>query len=173
MERVASSLKKGFMTLLVSLIFLISPNSPAYAGWTSISIVLPDMDGWWLNGVHFPSSNEGWAVGIDHVDPCGLGKPPSPPKGVLLKFSSSSVPLIGDLENPSNGQKVSGIRAIYGWALDGAGITRVELFIDDQFYIREFFSDKFYGIIGGGVIYHDDFITGNWHGVCACPQYAR
>jgi N-acetylmuramoyl-L-alanine amidase len=36
------------------------------------------------------------------------------------------------LENPVNGQKVSGILPIYGWALDKKGITQVEFFIDDQ-----------------------------------------
>ncbi len=40
---------------------------------------------------------------------------------------------IATLENPIDGQKVSGILPIYGWALDQKGITKIELFIDDQF----------------------------------------
>jgi len=43
-----------------------------------------------------------------------------------------SLPLIGFLENPSDGQTVSGISTIHGWALDGKGITKVEWFVDDQ-----------------------------------------
>ncbi len=39
---------------------------------------------------------------------------------------------IGNLESPANGQTVSGIAAIYGWALDRTGISRIELLIDDQ-----------------------------------------
>lgn len=39
---------------------------------------------------------------------------------------------IGNLENPTNGQIVSGIAPIYGWALDATGISKIELFIDDQ-----------------------------------------
>jgi len=41
--------------------------------------------------------------------------------------------LIAALDNPLNGQKVSGVLPIYGWALDQKGIARIELFIDDQF----------------------------------------
>lgn len=40
---------------------------------------------------------------------------------------------IANLDNPTTGQKVSGILPIYGWALDPKGITKIELFIDDQF----------------------------------------
>jgi hypothetical protein len=39
---------------------------------------------------------------------------------------------IAVLENPVQGQKVSGILPIYGWALDKKMVTKVELFIDDQ-----------------------------------------
>jgi len=38
----------------------------------------------------------------------------------------------GLIENPSDGQKVSGIATIHGWALDEKGVTGVELFINDQ-----------------------------------------
>jgi hypothetical protein len=40
---------------------------------------------------------------------------------------------IANLDNPTNGQKVSGILPIYGWALDPKGITKIDLYIDDQF----------------------------------------
>ena len=40
--------------------------------------------------------------------------------------------LIVALENPANGQRISGVLPIYGWAIDKKGITKVELLIDDQ-----------------------------------------
>ncbi len=45
----------------------------------------------------------------------------------------TEVPLIATLENPIDGQTVSGITTIHGWALDGIGVKKVELFIDHQF----------------------------------------
>ena len=39
---------------------------------------------------------------------------------------------IAKLENPTDSQKVPGVLPIYGWALDPKGITKIELFIDDQ-----------------------------------------
>ena len=50
----------------------------------------------------------------------------------LQGVMQSPLPLIGSLENPSDGQTVSGIITIHGWALDGKGITNVEWFIDGQ-----------------------------------------
>jgi N-acetylmuramoyl-L-alanine amidase len=47
--------------------------------------------------------------------------------------SLSTLPLIGYLENPSNGQKVSGITTIHGWALDGKKVTKVELYVDGTY----------------------------------------
>ncbi len=50
-----------------------------------------------------------------------------------IKASPAGKPLpIGNLENPKDGQTVSGIEVIYGWALDTTGISKIELFIDDQ-----------------------------------------
>jgi len=44
--------------------------------------------------------------------------------------SAPPTPLIGNLENPADGQTVAGITTIHGWAIDGKGITKVEWFID-------------------------------------------
>jgi hypothetical protein len=41
--------------------------------------------------------------------------------------------MIGAIDYPVDGQRVSGITTIDGWALDGRGISKVELFVDDQF----------------------------------------
>ena len=41
--------------------------------------------------------------------------------------------LIGALENPSEGEEVSGITTIHGWALDGKKVTLVELYFDGTF----------------------------------------
>jgi hypothetical protein len=41
--------------------------------------------------------------------------------------------MVATLENPQNGKTVSGIATVHGWAIDGKGITKVELFIDGQF----------------------------------------
>jgi hypothetical protein len=51
-----------------------------------------------------------------------------------IKALPAGKPLpIGNLENPPNGRNVSGITTISGWALDSVGISKIELFIDDQF----------------------------------------
>jgi hypothetical protein len=42
-------------------------------------------------------------------------------------------PLIGNLENPSNGQTVSGITTIHGWAIDGKKVTKVELYVNGTY----------------------------------------
>ena len=47
----------------------------------------------------------------------------------------STLPLIGNLENPSDGQKVSGITTIHGWALDGKKVTKVELYVDGTYAV--------------------------------------
>ena len=41
--------------------------------------------------------------------------------------------MIGQIENPSDGDTVFGITTIHGWAIDGKGIKKVELFVDDQY----------------------------------------
>jgi uncharacterized repeat protein (TIGR02543 family) len=43
------------------------------------------------------------------------------------------LPLAGRLENPPSGKVVSGVRGLYGWALDGDGISKVELLIDGRY----------------------------------------
>jgi hypothetical protein len=45
---------------------------------------------------------------------------------------TATAPLIGYLENPADGQTVSGITTVHGWAIDGKGVTEVEWFIDGQ-----------------------------------------
>lgn len=42
------------------------------------------------------------------------------------------LPMVAMMENPQNGKTVSGITTIHGWAIDGKGITNVDLFIDGQ-----------------------------------------
>ena len=51
-------------------------------------------------------------------------------KNVTANFS---LPLIGNLENPSNSQKVSGITTIHGWAIDGKKVTKVELYVNGAY----------------------------------------
>jgi hypothetical protein len=52
-----------------------------------------------------------------------------------MKPSNVDLPLIGELESPSEGKRVLGQKTIYGWALDSEGISRVRLFIDGE-YVR-------------------------------------
>ncbi|HSB05495.1 MAG TPA: fibronectin type III domain-containing protein [Thermodesulfobacteriota bacterium] len=47
--------------------------------------------------------------------------------------SKTSPPMIGELESPSEGKRVFGLKTIYGWALDNEGISRVRLFIDGEY----------------------------------------
>jgi hypothetical protein len=55
----------------------------------------------------------------------------SEPMTIVVK--PSSLTMIGAIDHPVGGQRVSGITTIDGWALDGRGIKKVELFVDDQF----------------------------------------
>jgi hypothetical protein len=48
----------------------------------------------------------------------------------------SNLPLVGELESPVNGKNASGVKAIYGWALDEKGISRIELFIDGSYVCK-------------------------------------
>ena len=41
--------------------------------------------------------------------------------------------MVATLENPQNGKTISGIATVHGWAIDGKGITKVELFVDGRF----------------------------------------
>ena len=45
----------------------------------------------------------------------------------------NTLEMVATLENPQNGKMVSGITTVHGWAIDGKGITKVELFVDGQF----------------------------------------
>jgi uncharacterized repeat protein (TIGR02543 family) len=47
--------------------------------------------------------------------------------------AETRMPLIGQLESPGDGKTLSGVKPIYGWALDGEAVTKVELFIDGQY----------------------------------------
>jgi hypothetical protein len=44
--------------------------------------------------------------------------------------SSSTLTLLGKLENPTGREIVSGVKPIYGWALDGQAVSTVELYVD-------------------------------------------
>jgi len=41
--------------------------------------------------------------------------------------------MIGELESPSEGKRVYGIKTIYGWAPDGEGISKVNLYMEGVF----------------------------------------
>jgi hypothetical protein len=43
---------------------------------------------------------------------------------------SASLTLLGKLENPTGREIVSGVKPIYGWALDGQAVSTVELYVD-------------------------------------------
>ena len=47
--------------------------------------------------------------------------------------ASDDLPLIGELESPSGGKNMSGVKPIYGWALDKEGIAKIELFVDGSY----------------------------------------
>ena len=47
--------------------------------------------------------------------------------------SDTHLPIIGALESPSEGKRVLGLKTIYGWALDGEGISKVRLLIDGEY----------------------------------------
>jgi uncharacterized repeat protein (TIGR02543 family) len=50
--------------------------------------------------------------------------------------AEARLPLIGRLESPGDGKTLSGVKPVYGWALDGEEVTQVELFIDGQYVCR-------------------------------------
>jgi hypothetical protein len=50
-----------------------------------------------------------------------------------LESSASDLPIVGALENPADGKRVWGQKTIFGWALDGEGISKVKLLIDGQY----------------------------------------
>jgi len=50
-----------------------------------------------------------------------------------MEKTEERLPLIGLLESPGDGKTLSGVKPIYGWALDGEAVTKVELFIDGHY----------------------------------------
>jgi hypothetical protein len=52
---------------------------------------------------------------------------------LAVTINAPPLPLLGFLEFPGDGQTVAGITTIHGWAIDGKGITKVELFFDGVF----------------------------------------
>ena len=53
---------KWYFKLFLPLLFLLFSCSLVHAQWTSVTP--PTVSGdWWLDGIHFTSPNEGWAVG--------------------------------------------------------------------------------------------------------------
>jgi hypothetical protein len=50
-----------------------------------------------------------------------------------MNLSNTNLPIVGALEGPSEGQRALGIKTIYGWALDGEGVSRVKLLIDGEY----------------------------------------
>jgi len=61
---------KRFLWGLIPFVILLFSISLGYADWTPVS--LPDVSqNWGLSGVHFTSSNEGWAAGIDYTNKRG------------------------------------------------------------------------------------------------------
>jgi uncharacterized repeat protein (TIGR02543 family) len=50
--------------------------------------------------------------------------------------TEARLPLIGRLESPGDGKALSGVKPIYGWALDGEEVTKIELFIDGHYVCR-------------------------------------
>ena len=60
--------------------------------------------------------------------------PPRLPSGdSVADASANTLTLIGELESPVDGKSISGVKPIYGWALDGKGISKVEFFVDGTY----------------------------------------
>jgi uncharacterized repeat protein (TIGR02543 family) len=57
----------------------------------------------------------------------------SPHRTFSTPAETTALPMIGELESPSEGRRVYGIKTIYGWALDGEGISKVKLYMDGEF----------------------------------------
>ena len=54
--------------LFLPLIMLLFYHSSVHAQWTSVTPPTVRAGNWFLNGVHFTSANEGWAVGASYND---------------------------------------------------------------------------------------------------------
>ena len=113
MKNLVSNLRKGVFLLVLLFTFLTYPNSRVYAEWSVISppYLSPN---WYLNGVHFTSSNEGWAVGDDSVNE----------RGVLLHYYNG----IWTAINPPNVSSRWGLTSVHftsaneGWAVGRSSI---------------------------------------------------
>jgi hypothetical protein len=68
-----------------------------------------------------------------YVNPPGSGSVSNWSEPMTIVVETSPLTMIGAIDHPVDGQRVSGITTIDGWALDGRGIRKVELFVDDQF----------------------------------------
>ena len=67
--------KKRVGVIIISLFLLLFSSSFVYGngvpGWDSINPPYVS-SGWWLEGVHFTSATEGWAVGFDQTNQTGV-----------------------------------------------------------------------------------------------------
>ena len=78
MRELTSKIRR-MLILCISLFIIISSGSLAYGNW--LYVTPPSVSSnWYLNGVHFTSANEGWAVGTDQANL----------KGVLLHYVNGS-----------------------------------------------------------------------------------
>ncbi len=106
------------IVLPVTVILLISLNSLAYGGWDPVPLPSVSAD-WWLYGVRFTSSTEGWAVGRNFVD---LDR-----QGVLLHCSGGAwtnvAPPPVSLDWGLNGD-VNFISPDEGWAVGSDNTNR-------------------------------------------------
>jgi hypothetical protein len=86
-------------------------------GWATVTPPIMNTD-WGLEGVHFTSSDEGWAVGGDYTDPTRA-------KGMLLHYSGG----VWTSETPpseSGGYMLNGVdlaSASEGWAVGGGDLN--------------------------------------------------
>ncbi len=62
-----------------------------------------------------------------------IGAPEVSHTSGLMAPTHANLPIIGELESPSEGKRVLGQKTIYGWALDGEGISKIKLFMDGEY----------------------------------------
>ena len=55
------------------------------------------------------------------------------PESDSISNSNTNLPMIGELESPSEGKKVVGLKTIYGWALAAEGVSSIKAFIDGAY----------------------------------------
>ena len=55
------------------------------------------------------------------------------PESDSISNSNTNLPMIGELESPSEGKKVVGLKTIYGWALAVEGVSSIKAFIDGAY----------------------------------------